>query len=177
MRNNWARTFLICIILLASVGCDQASKEIAREHLEYKPAISLLGDTVLLFYTHNPGIALSIGANWSPLARFLLTVVGAGTALLLMLTIFLLKAPTSRTEILGFSFIIGGGASNLLDRILREQGVVDFMMLKVGVLRTGIFNVADMLILLGVALLGYYTYKHGRPTPPEAAEPDNTVAN
>ncbi len=176
MRNSWARSLLICLILLASVGCDQASKEIAREHLEYKPAVSLLGDTIYLLYTHNPGIAMSLGANWSPQARFWLTIVGAGTALLVMLIIFLLKAPTSRTEILGFSFIIGGGASNLLDRMLRDQGVVDFMMLKVGILRTGIFNVADMLILLGVALLGYYTYKHGRPTPPETVDPEDTLA-
>lgn len=175
MRKSWARSLVICLILLASVGCDQASKEMAREHLEYQPAVSLLGDTLFLLYTHNPGIALSIGANWSPQARFWLTIVGAGTALLVMLTIFLLKAPTSRTEILGFSFIIGGGASNLLDRILRDQGVVDFMMLKVGVLRTGIFNVADMLILLGVALLGYYTFKHRRPTPPETLGPEDAV--
>lgn len=146
----------------------------AREHLEYKPAVSLLGDTIWLLYTHNPGIALSIGANWPPKARFLLTVVGAGTALLIMLVIFLLKSPTSRTEILGFSFILGGGTSNLLDRIMRDQGVVDFMMLKLGFLRTGIFNVADMLILLGVALLGYYTYKYGRSEPPNTLQTDQS---
>ena len=162
MKSIWVRNLFIAVILFGCIGCDQVTKEIAREHLQYKPAVSLLGSTVMLLYTHNPGVAFSIGANWSPRARFMLTIVGAGAGLLFILGILLLKAPDRRAEILGFSLMLGGGLSNFIDRILREQGVVDFMMIQVGEIRTAIFNVADMLVLLGVAVVGVYAFKEGR---------------
>jgi len=46
----------------------------------------------------------------------------------------------------------GGGASNLIDRASRGH-VVDFLNLGVGSLRTGIFNVADVAVLLGAVLI------------------------
>jgi signal peptidase II len=49
--------------------------------------------------------------------------------------------------------IISGGLSNLYDRITNNGGVVDFMNMGIGGLRTGIFNVADMAILAGVFML------------------------
>ena len=45
-----------------------------------------------------------------------------------------------------------GGASNLVDRIAYGS-VIDFMNLGIGSLRTGIFNVADMAIMLGAGIL------------------------
>jgi signal peptidase II len=55
--------------------------------------------------------------------------------------------------ILGGSLIVGGGFSNLVDRIFNRGIVVDFMNMGVGGLRTGIFNVADVAIMAGVGLL------------------------
>ena len=43
-------------------------------------------------------------------------------------------------------------ASNLLDRITYGK-VIDFMNLGLGPVRTGIFNVADMAIMLGAAIV------------------------
>ena len=50
-----------------------------------------------------------------------------------------------------FSLFIAGGASNWFDRI-NDGRVVDFMNAGIGWLRTGVFNVADVAIMLGVAL-------------------------
>ena len=47
---------------------------------------------------------------------------------------------------IAFALILGGGLSNMWDRILHSGFVVDFMNLGIGSLRTGIFNVADMAI-------------------------------
>jgi signal peptidase II len=49
--------------------------------------------------------------------------------------------------------VIGGGASNLIDRVVRDGRVVDFLQIGIGDLRTGIFNVADAAIVLGLACL------------------------
>ncbi|MEZ4700948.1 MAG: signal peptidase II [Rhodothermales bacterium] len=169
LQSRWTRYLLIAVVLTTSVGCDQATKYMAREQLQHQPMVSLLGDTVRLFYTQNPGIAMSIGAEWSDTGRFLLTVVLAGILLLGVLVGVLIKTPASPVALLGYSIILGGGVSNLLDRLLREHGVVDFMMLKLGFFNTAVFNVADMLILGGVALLGWHHYRAGRPHAPLAA--------
>jgi signal peptidase II len=50
-----------------------------------------------------------------------------------------------------FALFIAGGASNWFDRV-NDGRVVDFMNVGVGWLRTGIFNVADVAIMLGAAI-------------------------
>jgi signal peptidase II len=54
--------------------------------------------------------------------------------------------------LIGTSLVCAGGASNWVDRLVRGS-VVDFVNVGVGPLRTGIFNVADVAIMLGVAAL------------------------
>ena len=48
------------------------------------------------------------------------------------------------------ALIIGGGLSNLVDRIINQGAVIDFMNIGVGSLRTGIFNLADVAIFVGM---------------------------
>jgi signal peptidase II len=54
---------------------------------------------------------------------------------------------------LAFSLVLGGGLSNLLDRITYGGYVVDFIKLGIGPLQTGIFNAADVAITIGVLLV------------------------
>jgi len=56
-------------------------------------------------------------------------------------------------SILALSLIFSGGLSNFYDRIANNGAVVDFLNIGIGSLRTGIFNVADIAIMLGVLLL------------------------
>jgi signal peptidase II len=65
-----------------------------------------------------------------------------------------------------FGFILGGGLSNIYDRIM-EGRVVDFMNMGFGTLRTGIFNVADMSIMLGLFLMVPFLFQ--KQAPSEAA--------
>ena len=46
-----------------------------------------------------------------------------------------------------------GGASNLIDRVLRDGHVVDYLVLNLGSLHTGVFNLADIAIMAGAAAL------------------------
>jgi signal peptidase II len=55
--------------------------------------------------------------------------------------------------VLGFALVLGGGLSNLLDRILKDGRVIDFMMLKFGGMQTAIFNFADVMIIMGISVL------------------------
>jgi signal peptidase II len=72
--------------------------------------------------------------------------------LLLVFSARLFQA-TKPVELVGWSLVIGGGASNLIDRLVRDGRVVDFLRIGIGELRTGVFNVADAAIVLGLACL------------------------
>lgn len=52
-----------------------------------------------------------------------------------------------------WSLVLSGGIGNLLDRVLHDGRVIDFMNVGIGSLRTGIFNMADVCITIGVSLL------------------------
>ena len=49
--------------------------------------------------------------------------------------------------------VSAGGVGNLVDCIVRNGHVIDFMNLGLGPVRTGIFNVADVQIMVGLGLL------------------------
>ena len=49
----------------------------------------------------------------------------------------------------------GGFEANLIDRLRFDGLVIDFMNLGVGPLRSGIFNVADVAIVVGALLLAF----------------------
>ncbi|MGZ7078065.1 MAG: signal peptidase II, partial [Thermoanaerobaculia bacterium] len=51
------------------------------------------------------------------------------------------------------AMIGGGGVGNLIDRLTRGGRVTDFLFMQIGPLHTGVFNVADMAITIGVTWL------------------------
>lgn len=132
---------------------DMITKVIAQRTLEGGPGYRLLGDTIRIDYVMNPGVFLSLGHGLSPTTRFWLFVVGVGAVLLLLLALTLRDGRFHRADVIAVAAIVGGGAGNLVDRILYGS-VRDFMNVGIGSLRTGIFNVADMAITFGgLALL------------------------
>ena len=60
--------------------------------------------------------------------------------------------------------IVGGGIANLIDRF-RFGHVTDFFHIDLGgVFKTGIFNVADMSVMLGLGLLIFSSFKSKKTT-------------
>jgi signal peptidase II len=62
-------------------------------------------------------------------------------------------------DITALSLFLGGGVSNFYDRATNSGAVIDFLNIGVGSFRTGIFNVADMAIMLGAAILLFVSFK------------------
>ena len=54
-------------------------------------------------------------------------------------------------HVVGLALVLGGGIGNLIDRVLRDGLVTDFVQIGIGSLRTGIFNLGDLAIVLGVS--------------------------
>jgi signal peptidase II len=147
------RLALVAGVLLSSVGCDQMVKTLARNSLAASPPVSLLADCVRLELAQNRGAFLSLGESLPLAARYLLFVVVVAGALALTLAYTLRLRGARPAQLVALSLLTGGGLGNLIDRILHDGAVVDFVSVGIGPLRTGIFNVADAAITLGVLLL------------------------
>jgi signal peptidase II len=55
--------------------------------------------------------------------------------------------------ITGGALIVGGGFSNLIDRLFHNGAVVDLLHIGIGRVRTGIFNLAEVAIMAGIGLM------------------------
>ena len=150
MNSPWIRSVLLALVV-ATIGCDRVTKHFAAETLAGEPRQSFLADTVRLEYVENTGAFLSLGADLPPAVRTALFTVGNG--LILVATVVMaVRLHWTGLQLFGLALVFAGGASNLADRIVRGS-VIDFMNIGLGPLRTGIFNVADVAILGGVAFL------------------------
>ena len=149
MTHVWRRVALL-VLVATTVGCDRVSKHFASRELAGEPRQSFLADTVRLEYTENTGAFLSFGDSWHPAARIGVFTIGTGLILCGMV-VAAFKFRLSGPALVGLALYFAGGASNLVDRVMHGS-VIDFLNVGVGTLRTGIFNVADMAILLGVGI-------------------------
>ena len=165
-----ARLLLALLLVMAGVGCDQATKQIAAQQLRGTPPISFMQDLVRLHYAENQGAFLGLGNSLSPEVRFWLLTVA--TAVLLMgLAVFLIvQWNMPRLSFIALSCVLAGGLGNMIDRLVHDGRVIDFLNLGLGSLRTGIFNIADVAITGGVVLLWVASLRAG-PQPNEPTKP------
>ncbi|MGO9930508.1 MAG: signal peptidase II [Steroidobacteraceae bacterium] len=141
------------LTLLGCVGCDQVSKSAARALLAGGAAESFLGDSLRLQLVQNPGAFLSLGASLPEHLRFTLFTGAVGVLLLGLIAVALFAGRLRPWRSIALALVAGGGISNLIDRLIHDGRVTDFLNLGIGALRTGIFNVADVAILFGALLL------------------------
>jgi signal peptidase II len=158
--RRWRKLLLVLLTIVACVGCDQSTKAVARLHLAERPALSFAGGTLRLQYAENKGAFLSLGSSLPEGAR-LAIFIGGVAAVLAALLLCAVGARNS-TTVVALSLICAGGLSNLLDRIAYGGYVIDFINLGIGRLRTGVFNVADLAISIGILLLMLHGLRHRR---------------
>ena len=173
--KNWLKVLLFCVTSLVFIGCDRITKDLAKEHLMYHEPISYLHNTVRLEYVENTGAALSLGDQLSkPVSFWLLSILPL--AFLLVLFGYTIKNARSFSpfKMLALSLIIAGGLGNIIDRLLYDRHVTDFMNVGISSLRTGIFNVADMCVTAGVIMF-LFSYKENKPVVEPAPKMDDQL--
>jgi len=153
---------LLCLLLAATAGCDRVTKHLAMTTLAGMPEQSFLGDTIRLDYHENTGGFLSAGATWRPEVRAVVFQIANG-AFLLGTLIIAARRRWSRLAAAGLLLFLAGGISNLVDRVAMGR-VIDFLNVGIGPLRTGVFNVADVAIIAGVALLMLERWRRRKAT-------------
>ncbi len=169
MSTSARRIALVLVLIAVCIAADQASKAVLRPLLEGRPVIRLAGDFCRIGYVGNPGATLSLGAGLSPEFRRLF-FVGAAALGLIGATLFALSEKQSdpRTAV-ALALIAGGGFGNIIDRVVNQGVVHDVVSLGFGRVRTGVFNLADVLLVAGLILLVWETWLRRKPRAAEAA--------
>lgn len=150
----------LLLAALATIVCDQVTKQIASTTLAGRPPLSYLGDTIRVVYAENQGGFLGLGAGLAPGLRAAIFTVGTGVMLLILIVVAMRRRVTGWPA-LGLVLFAAGGASNWFDRAT-GAAVVDFLNVGIGPLRTGVFNVADMAIMAGAAIFVLAEFRRGR---------------
>lgn len=145
--------FVLAAISLLAAGCDQGTKWLAKEHLRDRPPVTLAGELVVLTYAENRGGFLSLGARLPEAARDAIFTLGVPLLLLVFVTYMLRRAVLTPRKAVAAGLVVGGGLGNLVDRLVHDGRVVDFLNVGLGPIRSGIFNLADTAVLLGAAYI------------------------
>lgn len=112
----------------------------------------VLGDVVRLTLVYNPGAAF--GLHLGPHSRWIFLVL---TAVVLRVLWSLYRSTRDRDNrrTLALALVSAGAVGNALDRVRSADGVVDFLDIGFGVARWPTFNVADVAVTAGAALLAW----------------------
>lgn len=146
------RVALILIIVLLNIGCDQVTKKMARDQIEYHETIEVIGENLILTKVENSGAFLGMGSSLSPILRKILLLI-LPTIVMVALLVYLIKNQTlSNISLYALSFIVGGGIGNIYDRIVYGS-VTDMIHMDFEIFRTGIFNMADVSVMIGTGLI------------------------
>jgi signal peptidase II len=171
-RFKWTAAFSVTFLTIA---IDQLTKVWAVKSFKGEPPILFLNDFFRFQYAENRGAFLGMGSQLPETVRVgvMIFLVAIMLGALIKYTWF--NEKMNRSGLLGGSFIIAGGFSNWIDRVLNDGSVVDFMNMGIGGLRTGIFNIADMAIMLGMALFllaSFQDEKENKENPSDGEKTD-----
>ena len=152
-RSAWPSPLTVATAI-AVATLDQLTKHWAVNTLDTRD-IDVFW-TLRFHLGFNTGMAFSRGENWGPVIGVLALVV------IVVLLLNLRRQPGRLTDV-SVGLIVGGAIGNVLDRLFRSPGwfrgaVVDFIDFQ----WFPIFNVADMGITIGGALLVLASWLIGR---------------
>lgn len=152
--SNERSTNLIIATIFVAFAADQVSKTLARDWL-------IPGFSVPIVAGFNLTLGFNEGASFGILSGVMsgrpLTMAALTGALTLLIAYFAMRAryPWERV---GLSLIAGGSLGNITDRI-GHGAVIDFIDIYWSGVHWPTFNVADIAIVIGVAMTAYGVWK------------------
>lgn len=152
--------FLLTLVIIIA---DQITKMLVVAYIEpvYERGfhIEIFGEVLRLIHARNPGIAFSLGANFPETVRRIAFTVFPLIVIAGLIAYYVRHGEAfSGLERWSIAGIVGGGLGNLIDRVFRPAGVVDFVDVKFyglfGLERWPTFNVADAsVVVCGILLV------------------------
>jgi len=114
-------------------------------------------DFLHIYHVRNKALAFSLGTGIPEMLQPVVFIVLPLVVLAVLLVYYFKSSDFTRLQRWATAAIIGGGIGNLIDRIFRPDGVVDFISVKFygifGFERWPTFNFADSSVVIGCILL------------------------
>ena len=136
------------VIIISCIGLDQITKAIARTSLKPKGSIKIIDNFFSFTYVENKGGAW--GSFSGKLWLFIIITVCALGIMFYLLKDFDIKNNTLYS--VSLCLIIAGAIGNFIDRLALKY-VTDFLDFYIFGYDFPVFNVADICITIGVAML------------------------
>ena len=159
MDKNLKMKLWPILLALAVIALDQISKALIVAYIPLGTIGSqFFGDFLRIIHVSNTGVAFSVGATWSETARHLLFSLMPLVVIAIVVVIYFRNQQLTKLQCWAIMGIVGGGLGNLIDRLFRKEGVVDFIDIKFyglfGMDRWPTFNIADSAVVVcGILLI------------------------
>ena len=139
---------LFFIIFSVGVILDQATKIIARAYLPGKKII-IIKNLFSFWLTFNEGAA------WSFLSGHRVLLVAVSLIACILIGFYYFKMDNGRVAKIGLSMVFSGAFGNLIDRALfgKVTDFIDFNFFAIFNSKFPIFNIADIFVTVGAAVL------------------------
>jgi signal peptidase II len=157
---------------------DQVTKWVIKTTMELHQTIEVLGDFFTISYILNSGIAFGLFDDSASAIKRPLLIIISIIALAIIVYIFFSLPKKVKMSGLAMGLISGGAIGNMIDRVAKGM-VVDFLdfdfpnitirFLNIHMTRWPTFNVADMCVLVGIAMLLVIIIIEGGRAEPAAA--------
>ncbi len=146
LTKAWAHTLPV-----APAGCALPGEMLAGRCIGVpQPVVDGYWDWELAY---NPGVAFSTFASVAGHTGMRVLLAAVAVIALIGISLLALRAaPEQRWRRAAYALIAGGALGNLIDR-MRDGAVTDFVRWRIHDHRWPIFNVADAVLLVGVAML------------------------
>ena len=146
------------VLTAAIIAVDQATKAIIVRTIPLNTrGLSALNDFLRIIHVRNLGVAFSLGNGLPESVRRIVFIIVPGLVMIGVLIYYVRAKELTMGMRWALAGILGGGLGNLVDRIFRPLGVVDFVHVRVygflGMERWPVFNVSDSSIVVSGILL------------------------
>jgi signal peptidase II len=161
------KKYLILIVIFCGVFFfDQFTKAYVRRSLHEYQSVEVIEGFFHITHVKNTGAAFGLLAGPSHPLRTIFFAVIAGVAIGAILFIYRKIRDDDTLHALAFSFLLGGAAGNLVDRVWMGQ-VTDFLDFHWYDYHWPAFNFADSAICGGIGLILLNMLMGARKGPPE----------
>ncbi|WP_455382565.1 signal peptidase II [Salinispira pacifica] len=156
------------ILTAAIIAVDQIVKAIIVATIPLNTVgWSVLGGFLRIVHARNLGIAFSIGGSAPGSFRGIFFMALPLVVLAVLVVFYFRSRELTALQRWAIAGILGGGLGNLIDRLFRPHGVVDFIDVKFyglfGLDRWPTFNIADAsVVVCGLLLLVSVLFRNGK---------------
>lgn len=147
------------ILTFAVIIADQITKCLVVKYIEpWTIGAQFFGDILRIVRVANNGVAFSMGDSLSLIGRRLCFGLVPIIIMGLVIGVYFRNKEFTMLQRWAICGVVGGGIGNIIDRIFRVEGVIDFIDVKFygifGLQRWPTFNVADMAVVIcGIMLI------------------------